>query len=150
MRAAIISTGAAFALGAALSWSYQGNRYDARISNMERDNAVILAEAHRRAKQDYETLETRKNDAINLAYEEMQKHKANSDAARADVGRLQRKLADVPRRIEQASRAAVDSYAQKATELLGICSSEYQKMGERADEHYINERLMIQAWPSLE
>lgn len=150
MRAAIISTIAAFAIGALAAWSYQGNRYDARISKMERDNAVILAEAHRRAKEDYDALERVKNDAIKEYQSEAAKHKAAADNLRSDVDRLQRNLSRVPGRIEQATRAAVNEFAATNAQLLGACTKEYEWMAGEAQRNAANARLMFNAWPRRE
>ena len=140
--------GLAICLGSFLAgWIVNGWQADAVISGIRTEHAAQVAINASKALERYETMERTKDEAIKAAQERETQFKADSGRASATADGLRKQLASVPTRIATASRAAVDEYANTAGELLGACTSEYQWMARKADEHANAERTLIDAWP---
>lgn len=143
---AIISA-VALALAFIFGWTANGWRLNSEIARMKADHAAKLYESTEAALARYETMERTKDEAIRNA--QIRAGQLQADAARAASAAdgLRKQLAAVPERIATASRAAVDEYAATAGELLVACTSEYQWMARKADEHANAERTLMEAWP---
>ena len=141
--AAVIALGLAFAAG----WAAQGWRMGAEYAALEMRYATRRAQAHENALTEYARLEKVKNDAVKAAEIEAEKNAAAAATAARAADRLRGDLANVRASIAAAPRPAVDQYAATASELLGECSAEYQRVAEAADQHRLNERLLIDGWP---
>ena len=143
----LIAAGVALALAFAAGWAVQGWRMGAEYAALEMRYATRLAQAHENALTEYARLEKAKNDAVKAAEIEAEKNAAAAATAARAADRLRGDLANVRASIAAAPRPAVDQYAATASELLGACAAEYQWMAEQADQHLVNERLLIGAWP---
>ena len=146
-RAKAITYGLLLVLAFAAGWLVNGWRSDAVISGIKTEHAAQVAINASNALERYETMERTKDEAIKAAQERETQFKADAGRAAATADGLRKQLASVPTRIATASRAAVDEYANTAGELLGACTSEYQWMARKADEHANAERTLIDAWP---
>lgn len=137
------------ALACVATWQWTSARYEAKIATMQAQASSDLAKAHADAKRQYAAMETTKDDAIQQYLQDIEKHKAAADAARADADRMRHNLDRVPARIADATRAAVDEFAVVASGLLSACTTEYQAMADEAGRHAANARLMLNAWPRV-
>lgn len=139
------AVGAALIFGA--GWAANGWRADARIALLKQEHSEQVARNSGAALETYTRMEKTKDDALKEAQTRAQANAADAGRATAAVDGLRKQLAGVPVRIAAASRAAVDEYAATAGELLGACTAEYQWLARQADQHLVNERLLIAAWP---
>lgn len=131
------------------TWQWTSARYEAKIATMQAQASRDLAKAHEEAKRQYAAMEQAKNEAITQHLQDIEKHKAAADAARADADRMRRNLDRVPDRISDATRSAVNEFAVVASGLLSECTAEYQAMAEEAGRNAANARLMFNAWPRI-
>ena len=136
-------------LACVATWQWTSARYEAKIAAMQAKASSDLAKAHADAKLQYAAMEQAKNEAIAQHLQDIEKHKAAADAARADADRMRRNLDRVPARIADATRSAVDEFAVVASGLLSECTAEYQAMAEAADRNAANARLIFNAWPRI-
>ena len=143
----LIATGVALVLAFGAGWAAQGWRMGTEYAALEALHVTRLAQAQENALTEYARLEKVKDDAVRQAEIEAEKNAAAAAAAARAADRLRGDLADMRSRIAAAPRPAVDQYAATAGELLGACAAEYQWMAEQADQHLVNERLLIGAWP---
>ena len=143
----LIAAGAALVLAFGAGWVAQGWRMGAEYAALEMRYATRLAQAQENALKEYARLEKVKNDAIRAAEIEAEKNAVAAAAAARAADRLRGDVANLRASIAAAPRATVDQYATTAGERLGACAAEYQWMAEQADQHLVNERLLIDAWP---
>lgn len=146
-RPRMIAAGAALVLAFGAGWLAQGWRMGAEHAALEMRYATRLAQAQENALKEYARLEKVKDDAIREAEIEAEKNAAAAAAATRAADRLRGDVASLRASIAAAPRATIDQYADTAGELLGACAAEYQWMAEQADQHLVNERLLIGAWP---
>jgi hypothetical protein len=137
------------ALACLATWQWTSARYESQIATMQAKASNELAKAHADAKRQYEAMEQAKNEAIEQYMQDVAKHKAAADAARADADRMRRNLDRVPARIADATRAAVDEFAVVASGLLSACTAEYQAMADEAGRNAANARLIFNSWPRV-
>lgn len=135
------------ALTFSAGWWVNNQRSEARISLLKQEHSDQVKRAGAAAFERYSRMEKTKDDAIKSAADRAAKNEADAGHARAAADGLRKQLASMHSRIAAASRAAVDEYAATAGELLGACTAEYQRVAEAADQHFSNERLLIDAWP---
>lgn len=128
-------------------WTVNGWRHDLKLKDVQIENAKMLEASAMHSLNAYKHMELVKDEAIKSAEERASKNAAHAKLALDSVDRLRGDLAKVPARISTASRAAVDRYAATASELLGTCAAEYQRMAEAADRHRVNEQMILSAWP---
>ena len=89
--------------------------------------------------------------ALNEATKENATLRANASKSRTELNSLRAQAAEAARRISlpDTAPAAVIGYGIVASELLAECSREYQKLGEAADGHQADVRMILKAWPKL-
>ena len=90
--------------------------------------------------------------ALNDALKNQATLRADAALARAAVERLRKQTASAAERLAlpDTAAAAVTEYATATGELLADCGRAYQELGEQADGHAADVRLMREAWPSTE
>ena len=147
LKLKLAAIGTALVLAFAAGWAAQGWRMGAEYAALEALHATHLAHAQETALTEYARLEKVKDDAVKAAEIEAEKNAVAAAAAARAADRLRGDVASLRARIAAAPRPAVDQYAATASELLGACAAEYQWMAEQADQHLVNERLLIGAWP---
>lgn len=64
------------------------------------------------------------------------------------LNRLRKLSDDLPKRVDTASREAVNQYAVTASSALNSCAKRYYELGERADGYYNAWRLLDESWPT--
>ena len=144
----IIAYAISLAISFTAGWTVNGWRHDLELKEVKISHAKILEASAMDSLNAYKHMELVKDEAIKSAEERATKNAANAKLALDSVDRLRGDLAKVPARISAASRSAVDRYAATASELLGTCAAEYQRMAEAADRHSSDVRLMLDSWPS--
>jgi len=131
------------------AWKYQEARYEAEIYKIRGENTAEKLLASSKAMQEYFELQRIKDAAIERAkIREQASARAAADAA-AHADKLRRQLAAANSRIATATREAVDQYAATLGDVFGQCVQEYRALGEKADKHVNDVRVMQEAWPNL-
>lgn len=140
----------ATAAGSGLSaWKYQEARYKAEIYQIREQNTAEKLAAGSKAMQEYFELQRTKDAAIERAkIREQASARAAADAA-ANADKLRKQLAAADSRIATATRDAVNQYAATLADVFGQCVQEYRALGEKADKHVNDVRVMQEAWPNL-
>ena len=74
-------------------------------------------------------------------------NKRDADSLRTELDGLRGDLADVPDRIRNASREAVDQYAAAATVVFGECAARYSELAISATGQASDVQTLMDAWP---
>ncbi len=150
----MIRYAAALAIGAAMAWGAQGWRLGAQVQasqaaleTLKREHAESLTRATGSALTTTLKWQKEKDDAIEAARKRAETAAANAAAARRERNGLRDELAKARLRLPSASHTACTEYAAAASGLLDQCAAAYQELGEQADGHASDVRLMIEAWP---
>lgn len=145
LAAAIAATGA---------WTAQGWRMGAQVQSgktaletLRREHAESLTRATAGALHATIAWQKAKDDAIDRAQQRAKTQAANAAAARTERDGLRNTLATASRRLPDASHAACIDYGAAVSGLLDQCAAAYQELGEQADGHVSDVRLMIEARP---
>ena len=135
---------AAASFGAA--WTYQGNRYEAKLAEREAAQAIQLAEATKDALARTVALQKAKDEAE-------RKHQSRLADIRRDAAGVRVALVGLSHAADEALRRASDSHsacqsvAATSADLLQQCSVRYQSVAESADG-WVSEALRLrEAWP---
>lgn len=133
-----------------LAWTYQGNRWGAKVTKLEKahQDAILLATVE--ANQRYINMENRKDEAIKTRDKELEANRAAAAAAKRAADGMRKQLRDAEASFATATQAALAEYATAQGELLGICTEEYQRMADKAQGHATDVRTLINAWPKVE
>lgn len=89
--------------------------------------------------------------ALNEAAKENATLRANASKSRTELNSLRAQVAEAKRRVALPDTPAtsITEYGTTSSELLVECVREYQSMGEKADGHQADVRMMLEAWPKL-
>ena len=133
-----------------LAWTYQGNRWGAKVTKLEKahQDAILLATVE--ANQRYINMENLKDEAIKTRDKELEANRAATAAAQRTSDGLRKQLRDAEAGFATATHASLAEYATTQGELLGICTEEYQRMADKAQGHATDVRTLINAWPKAE
>ena len=139
---------------ASKSKAAQMQRYETRIAQLgqqqaqERERyAQAVAEANAQALAETERMKKELEHAQHHHAQRLAEANAAADAARTATERLRGKLATASLQLSQLSGQAVRGYANAATNVLGECAGEYQRVAEGADRCVADLKLMQDAWP---
>ena len=133
-----------------LAWTYQGNRWGAKVANLEKAHQDALLLATVEANQRYINMENLKDEAIKTRDKELEANRAAAAAAKRAADGMRKQLRDAEASFATATQAALAEYATAQGELLGICTEEYQRMADKAQGHATDVRALINAWPKAE
>lgn len=133
-----------------LAWTYQGNRWGAKVARLEKAHQDALLLATVEANQRYINMENRKDEAIKTRDKELEANRAATAAAKRAADGMRKQLRDAEASFATATQAALAEYATAQGELLGICTEEYQRMADKAQGHATDVRTLINAWPKAE
>lgn len=150
MQTHIITAVLSAAIAAASAWSYQANRYDARIASIEKTHAEAVLTAGEAARASERAIATKYQGALNAATARQNDLRRHADAARAESHGLRDTLYSFRASLPSATRTTVIARADTAAELLGACAAEYQDVAAAADGHASDARTLIEAWPVSE
>ena len=151
------------AFGAA--WQAQSWRYGEQISELKREHAEAIASSENQisdlklehaeavassAKSALKLTEYYRENAdaaVRKAEARAAQNKRDADRLRTELDGLRGDLADVPDRIRNASREAVDQYAAAATVVFGECAARYSELAGAATGHASDVQTLMDAWP---
>lgn len=148
IAAAAVVVSSVVSFGAA--WSYQENRWQAKVTNLEKAHQDALLLATVEANQRYINMENLKDEAIKTRDKELEANRAATAAAQRTSDGLRKQLRDAEASFATATHASLAEYATTQGELLGSCTSEYQRMADQAQGHATDVRALINAWPKAE
>lgn len=148
----MIYTNAAAALGGAvlagvLAWNVQAWRYDAQIAGIKAQRAEAIAASAKSALRLTEHYRENADAALRKAEARSAQNKRDADRLRGELDGLRGDLAEVPGRIRNASREAVDQYATTASVVFDQCSRRYSEMAGSAQGHAFDVQTLMDAWP---
>jgi hypothetical protein len=135
----------ALAFGAA--WQVQAWRYGGQISDLKLEHAEAVASSAKTALKLTEHYRENADAAVKKAEARAAQNKRDADSLRAELDGLRGDLADVPDRIRNASREAVDQYAATATVVFGECAARYSELAISATGHASDVQTLMDAWP---
>lgn len=135
-------------IAATSAWKVQAWRYDTQIAKINQDHAEQDAERSSAVLKQAEIYRRNADDAVQKAEARASGNKRDADRARRELDGLRSDLAQVPARIQSATREAVDQYAATATVVFEQCASRYSGLAQEADGHASDVGLLMDAWPS--
>ncbi len=134
------------AFGAA--WQVQAWRYGGQIADIKREHAEAVASSAKSALKLTEHYRENADAAVKKAEARAAQNKRDADRLRTELDGLRGDLADVPDRIRNASREAVDQYAAAATTVFGECAARYSELAVSATGHASDVQTLMDAWPT--
>ncbi len=126
--------------------AYRVNSAQNDLAQMQKDQAVAVSEASRRALSVSTTLQRTKDAAIAEAQTRAEQNAAAAGRARTELDRL-RKQATTGAGNASTTHAACTEYATAATDVLGECAGALQSLAATADGHVNDIRTLTGAWP---
>ena len=156
-----IAAGAALAIGASGAWYVQGNRYAVQITELEKAATEKELTQANQAVQDMAGFQKGLNDALQQFQATQQQQSRDQQDLnkslldlRSATGGMRNDFAQLPSRIERASRASLATFANTCTDVLEAMATEGSRLAEggagiaaKADEHSARERMMFDVWP---
>jgi len=142
--AALVAGALAFGAG----WQVQAWRYGEQIATIKRQHTDAALSSARNALKLTEHYRENADAAIRKAEARAAQNKRDADSLRAELDWLRGDLADVPNRIRNASREAVDQYAAAATVVFGECAARYSELAISATGHASDVQTLMDAWPT--
>ena len=133
------------AFGAA--WQVQAWRYGGQITTIKQQHTDAALSSARNALKITEHYRENADAAVRKAEARAAQNKRDADRLRAELDGLRGDIANVPDRIRNASREAVDQYAATATAVFGECAARYSELAVSATGHASDVQTMMDAWP---
>ena len=143
IAAALVAGALAFGAG----WQVQAWRYGEQIAAIKQQHTDASLSSARNALKLTEHYRENADAAIRKAEARAAQNKRDADSLRAELDGLRGDLADVPDRIRNASREAVDQYAAAATVVFGECAARYSELAISATGHASDVQTLMDAWP---
>jgi len=128
-------------------WQVQAWRYGEQIADLKLEHAEAVASSAKTALKLTEHYRENADAAIRKAEARAAQNKRAADALRAELDGLRGDIANVPDRIRNASREAVDQYAAAATAVFGECAARYSELAISATGHASDVQTLMDAWP---
>jgi len=141
--AALVAGALAFGAG----WQVQAWRYGEQIATIKQQQTDAALSSARNALKLTEHYRENADAAVRKAEARAAQNKRDADRLRTELDGLRGDLADVPERIRNASREAVDQYATAASVVFDQCSRRYSEMAENAQGHAATVQTLMDAWP---
>lgn len=140
----IIVAAAAFIFG----WLTNGWRLNARIAEMERDQAVAAEAASEVARLKERAWSKQLEEARNAATKRETTLRADATAARGAAAGLRDDLAELRRQLPSLAAEACRQRADALADVFGQCTARYSELAEKADRHANDARGLSEAWPT--
>ena len=134
-------------LGMATAWFWQAHKYDARIAETARAQAVALATANAEALKQTTELQRKKDAALKLAQDRATANANAAATARAESDSLRTQLASAGVQLSGASCASVRDYTATLSVVFDQCQRSYQDLADKADGHASDARTLMESWP---
>ena len=128
IAAALVAGALAFGAG----WQVQGMALRRKIAAIKQQHTDASLSSARNALKLTEHYRENADAAIRKAEARAAQNKRDVDSLRAELDGLRATFADVPDRIRNASREAVDQYAAAATVVFGECAARYSELADSA------------------
>ncbi|MDR6768603.1 ABC-type transporter Mla subunit MlaD [Acidovorax delafieldii] len=136
------------AVAATGAWQVQGWRLGGQLAKQEAAHASAIASANQAALRLTEIYQENANAAVRKAEARSAQNKRDADGLRDELDGLRGVLATVPDRIRNASREAVNQYANTASLVFDQCIRRYSEMAGAAQGHASDVQTLMDAWPS--
>lgn len=137
--------GACVAFGGA--WNIQKWRYEEKISSMKAEYAVAQANAVAKARQESESLQAKKDEALNAATKRANQNAAAAADAKSLVDGLRIQLETASRELSSYPERTQFEYYRTQSELFQQCARRLAELAEKADGHASDAVMLQQAWP---
>lgn len=142
----ITSALVAGAIGAAGAWTFQANRYDARIATLKTEYATTQFQALEKAHAENIRLQEKKDEALKAAQVRQLDLARAAAGARAALLGLSDATASALRDAE-VSHAACVGRATAFKAVFDQCAGSYGRLAQDADAIASDRQTMIEAWP---
>lgn len=136
------------AVAATGAWQVQGWRLGNEINSIKAEHSELVASSAKSALKLTEHYRENADAAVRKAEARSAQNKRDADGLRDELDGLRGDLATVPDRIRNASREAVDQYANTASLVFDQCSRRYSEMAGAAQGHASDVQTLMDAWPS--
>lgn len=144
IAAALVAGALAFGAG----WQVQAWRYGEQIATIKQQHTDAALSSARNALKLTEHYRENADAAVRKAEARAAQNKRDADRLRTELDELRGDFADMPDRIRNASREAVDQYAAAATVVFDHCARRYSGMAEAAAGHASDVQTLMDAWPT--
>jgi hypothetical protein len=146
MQTTLIAAAVSLAIGLGAGWTANGWRLNAKIDRMVAEQSQALAEAGKNAMLESARLQKLKDDALNEANRTAQKNALAATAARTELERVRRQLANSVT-IGSSTCASTRNYASTLALVFGECATRLTEVAKDADGHAADSRAHQQSWP---
>ena len=136
-------------VGGWTAWQYQGNRYELRIANMEKDYAKSAAQVAQENLDAFTKLQKTKDAAIRSAESRAAANRRAAADATAAADGLRDELAKERARLATSTCESITKYATTLSTVFDQCQAEYRAVAEKADGHAADAKTLTDAWPVL-
>ena len=142
----VIIYAVSIAIAAAGGWTMNGWRLNAKIDRMIAEHSQAMAEAGQNAMMEAARLQKLKDEALNEANRIAQQNAKAAAAARTELDRLRRQLANA-NDLSTATCPSTRDYAATLATVFGECATRIGEMAKDADGHAADSRTLERAWP---
>jgi hypothetical protein len=127
--------------------AYRVNSVQADLAQMQKDQAVAVSEASRRALSVSNTMQRTKDEAIKQATTRAAENAAAAGRAKSELARLRESSAAGARHASTSSGACTE-YAATATDVLNECGGALVELAATADGHVNDIKTLTGSWPA--
>lgn len=142
----IIIYAVSIAVAAAGGWTMNGWRLNGKIDRMVAEHSQAMAQAGQNAMLEAARLQKLKDEALNEANRIAQQNAKAAAAARTELDRLRRQLANA-NDLSTATCPSTRDYAATLATVFGECATRIGELAEKADGHAVDSRTLEGAWP---
>ena len=146
VQSTIVAAVVSLALGFAAGFAVNDWRLNAKIDRMLAEQSQALAEAGRNAMLESARLQKLKDDALEEANRTAQKNALAASAARIELDRLRRQLANSTT-LSNATCASTRNHAATLAAVFSECAGVLSEVAKDADGHAADSRASQLAWP---
>jgi hypothetical protein len=127
--------------------AYRVNSAQADLAQMQKDQAVAVSEASRRALSVSNTMQRKKDEAIKQATTRAAENAAAAGRAKSELARL-RESSAIGAGNAVTSIAACSEYTATANAVLNECAGALVELAVQADGHASDVRTLTGSWPA--
>lgn len=146
IQTTLIAAGASLAIGLLSGWTANGWRLNGKIDRMMAEYSQAMAQAGQNAMNEAARLQKLKDEALNEANRIAQKNALAASAARSELERLRRELANA-NDLSTATCPSTRDYAATLATVFGECATRIGELAEKADGHAVDSRTLEGAFP---
>lgn len=143
----VIFAAVAAIAGFTSAWTYQGNRYEAKLAERTAEYSTALAQANADALAKTQRLQAQKDDAERKAAIRIADIRRDAAAASSSLVSLSH-AADSALRSASDSHSSCIADANTLTIVFGRCTAELQSVAADADQLTSNVQTLMDSWPS--